>query len=74
MTVLTTICDHAVFVPVLDLPRRHCGQSNSGATDWGKILGRIGDEKEEGELQRSRSWSNPRTALMGVGIWAEIIE
>jgi len=74
MTVLTTICDHAVLVPLLDLPHRHCGRSNSGATDWGKIVGRIGDEKEEGEPQRSRRAEQPRAALMGVGIWAGIIE
>jgi len=61
------------FVPVLDLPHRYWGQGNFEATDWGKIFGRIGDERKAGDVQRSRSWSNPVLCL-GVGTWAGIIE
>lgn len=54
MKVLTKIRDHAVFfVLVLDLPHRYWGQSNLGATDWGKIFGWIGDERKASDVKEA---------------------
>lgn len=62
------------FVPVLDLPHRYWGQGNFEATDWGKIFGRIGDERKAGGCSKEPLLKQPRTALTGVGTWAGIIE